>query len=67
MTEFVGSNVPPYAILSHTWEVDDKEVTFKDITEDTGKNKAGYDKIEFCGKQTASDGLQYFWVDACCI
>ena len=67
MTEFVRNDVPPYAILSHTWGADDEEVTFKDLTEGTGKNKAGYDKIEFCGKQAASDGLQYFWVDTCCI
>src|SRR6266568_2116349 len=67
ITEFVGNDVPPYAILSHTWGADDQEVTFKDLTEGTGKNKAGYGKIEFCGKQAASDGLQYFWVDTCCI
>jgi hypothetical protein len=67
MTEFAANNVPPYAILSHTWGTNDEEVTFKDLTEGTGNNKAGYDKIEFCGKQAASDGLQYFWVDTCCI
>jgi hypothetical protein len=43
------------------------EVTFKDLMEGTGKNKAGYDKIRFCAKQAASDSLQYFWVDTCCI
>ena len=35
--------------------------------EGTGKSKAGYVKIRFCGKQAASDRLQYFWVDTCCI
>jgi len=34
---------------------------------DTGKSKAGYEKILFCGKQAARDHLQYFWVDTCCI
>jgi len=33
----------------------------------TGKSKAGYDKIRFCGEQARRDGLQYFWVDTCCI
>ena len=33
----------------------------------TGKDKAGYDKIQFCGGQAARDGLQHFWVDTCCI
>jgi len=29
--------------------------------------KAGYEKIQFCGEQARRDGLQYFWVDTCCI
>jgi len=33
----------------------------------TDKNKAGYGKIQFCGEQARRDGLQYFWVDTCCI
>jgi len=65
--EFVGDNIPPYAILSHTWGKDDEEVTFKDLVDCTGKSKAGYAKIQFCGHQIACDGLQYFWVDTCCI
>ncbi|OCK97642.1 HET-domain-containing protein, partial [Cenococcum geophilum 1.58] len=67
LTEFVGDNVPGYAILSHTWGDDSEEVTFKDLAEGGGKSKAGYSKIRFCGEQAASDGLQYFWVDTCCI
>jgi hypothetical protein len=56
-----------YAILSHTWGEDSDEVTFKDIHDGSGRDKAGYDKIKFCGEQAARDGLQYFWVDTCCI
>lgn len=67
LVEFTGNNIPPYAILSHTWGANDGEVTFKDLLEGTGKRKAGYNKIRFCGKQTAKDGLQFFWVDTCCI
>src|ERR1700722_15908795 len=67
LIEFVGNNIPRYAILSHTWGADDEEVTFKDLMEGTGKGKAGYEKIRFCGKQAANDGLQYSWVDTCCI
>ncbi|KAK4182006.1 NACHT domain-containing protein, partial [Podospora australis] len=33
----------------------------------TGKNKAGYAKIRFCGDQAWRDGLRFFWVDTCCI
>ena len=60
-------NIPRYAILSHTWGADSEEVTFRDLMEGTGKNKAGYDKIEFCRQQAASDGIHFFWVDTCCI
>jgi hypothetical protein len=31
------------------------------------KSKAGYGKIQFFGEQARRDGLQYFWVDTCCI
>ncbi|KAH5884706.1 hypothetical protein HBI91_003240 [Parastagonospora nodorum] len=31
------------------------------------KSKAGYRKLEFCGRQAAKDGLSFFWVDTCCI
>jgi hypothetical protein len=41
----VGDNIPRYAILSHTWGRDTEEVTFKDLVDSTGKDKAGYDKI----------------------
>ncbi|KAH8688669.1 hypothetical protein GQ44DRAFT_802460, partial [Phaeosphaeriaceae sp. PMI808] len=31
------------------------------------KSKAGYNKIWFCAQQAKRDGLEYFWVDTCCI
>ena len=65
--DLVGDDlIPPYAILSHTWK-EGQEVTFKDLMDGTGKSKSGYDKIRFCGQQAKRDGLQYFWVDTCCI
>ena len=60
-------NIPPYAILSHTWGDDDQEVTFQDVQRHIGQQKAGYRKLTFCGEQATSDGLQHFWVDTCCI
>lgn len=59
--------LPAYAVLSHTWGGDADEVTHRDIIEHTGTDKAGYGKIKFCGKQAAKDGLNYFWVNTCCI
>ncbi|KAK6066938.1 Vegetative incompatibility protein HET-E-1-like protein 7 [Seiridium cupressi] len=61
-------DTPPYAILSHTWETGpNNEVTFQDIQENRGKGKPGHRKILFCGQQAQRDGLEYFWVDTCCI
>ncbi|KAH5983398.1 hypothetical protein HBI84_247640 [Parastagonospora nodorum] len=59
--------IPPYAILSHTWGADAEEVTFADLAKGDGKHKPGYKKIRFCGEQAQQDGLQYFWIDTCCI
>ncbi|KAF8851241.1 HET-domain-containing protein [Acephala macrosclerotiorum] len=65
LTEFFESAIPKYAILSHRWGTE--EVTFKDLLDGRSKSKAGYGKIQFCGEQARRDGLQYFWVDTCCI
>ncbi|KAI9784183.1 MAG: hypothetical protein M1839_002689 [Geoglossum umbratile] len=67
LVEFVGKNIPCYAVLSHTWGPDDEEVTFNDLVNGAGKSKAGYRKIRFCGMQAANDHLRFFWVDTCCI
>ena len=57
LTQFFD-DVPPYAILSHTWGLE--EVTFRDIMEGNGTNRTGFDKIRFCGEQARRDGLRYF-------
>lgn len=67
--ETTSSDVPAYAILSHTWGKG--EVIFQDMEDsaDMSKavSKAGWKKIQFCAEQAAADGLQYFWIDTCCI
>ena len=63
----LNDDIPRYAILSHTWGADTEEVSFKDMMDGTGKRKPGYDKIQFCREQAGRDGLQYFWIDTCCI
>jgi hypothetical protein len=65
LIDFFADDIPEYAILSHRWEAE--EVTLADLTDGTGKKMAGYGKIQFCGEQARHDGLQYFWVDTCCI
>jgi hypothetical protein len=67
LTRFASNETPTYAILSHTWEAEDQEITFQDLVNGVKSNKMGYKKIQFCGEQAKRDGLQYFWVDSCCI
>jgi hypothetical protein len=63
---FNDDDSPPYAILSHTW-TEGQEVTYNELVASTGKDKTGYAKIRFCVDRAAEDGLEFSWVDTCCI
>ncbi len=65
ITEFMGTHVPPYAILSHTWE--DEEVTFQQMTDPKSALRTGYAKIQQTCALAARDGFAFAWVDTCCI
>ena len=43
--EFIGGNIPKYAILSHTWR--DGEVTYADMQTPLCRRKRGWKKIEY--------------------
>lgn len=60
---FSPQDAPPYAILSHTWSTG--EVSFQDILVGKAPDRKGYQKIESCCIQAASDGYKYLWVDTC--
>lgn len=73
---FHEAATPAYAILSHTWGTD--EVTFGEFESLSTLHKSsqtrarilqskGYYKIKKCCAQALEDGLQYAWVDTCCI
>jgi len=63
--EFNG-RTPPYCILSHTW--DGEEVSFQDFQNlEAAQELAGFGKIRFTCQQAELDGLEYAWVDTCCI
>jgi hypothetical protein len=65
---FVGDNIPPYAILSHTWGADGKEVSYHDIeTRKIEERGNGSKKLKGCCNQAKKDGLGYAWIDTCCI
>lgn len=60
-----GKEIPPYAILSHTWGPE--EVSYKDYVDNNGSSKLGYEKIaQFC-RLADSEGFNYVWIDTCCI
>lgn len=64
------ANPPAYAILSHTWGSKNDEVLYIDIKTNglAGcPEKAGKLKIEGCCRQAKEDGLEYAWIDTCCI
>jgi len=64
--ELIGTTTPPYAILSHTWG--DAELTFQDMLDPAAaRSKAGFAKVERCCQQALIDGLEWAWVDTCCI
>ena len=71
LEEFFDSQVPPYAILSHTWGhqevlLQDMQAPELDIRLDPRK-KEGFDKIVNSCAQAMKDGHQYIWIDTCCI
>lgn len=56
ITEF-GQDVPPYAILSHTWG--NEEISFVQIQEGTGSDLEGYRKVSESCRQARHDGLDF--------
>ncbi|KAL2174185.1 heterokaryon incompatibility protein-domain-containing protein [Thermothelomyces heterothallicus CBS 202.75] len=74
--EFHGSEIPQYAILSHTWGAE--EVTLQEVEafaryrrsrreHARHMQKAGFSKIDYACRQAIKDGYRYVWVDTCCI
>jgi hypothetical protein len=63
---FHDSKECKYAILSHTWDIE--EVTFNDIADlHHAKAMLGFAKIRWTCQLARDRGLQYAWVDTCCI
>jgi Heterokaryon incompatibility protein (HET) len=65
LEEFFEPDIPEYAILSHTWAKE--EVSFSIFNTPAASHKDGYRKIRFTCRQALISGLQYAWVDTCCI
>ncbi|RDK46475.1 HET-domain-containing protein [Aspergillus phoenicis ATCC 13157] len=65
LEEFVGHEIPKYAILSHTWGKD--EVSFQDMQTSTVTERKGYAKIKHSCERALQECIYYVWVDTCCI
>jgi len=69
LREFFTGNIPEFAILSHTWGLE--EVSFVEMKKpkyrEIAKRKAGFSKIKGCCVQAQKDGFEWAWVDSCCI
>ncbi|KAH8651169.1 heterokaryon incompatibility protein-domain-containing protein [Xylariales sp. PMI_506] len=67
--EFVSDyTIPPYAIVSHTWG--DGQISFRDwqfCCSREVQQMQGFSKIEYCCAQAAQDGIEWVWIDTCCI
>lgn len=42
LVDYSGRDLPPYAILSHTWGNEYEEVTFDDQVKAIGRNDSGF-------------------------
>lgn len=63
--EFVGSDIPKYAVLSHTWE--DGEFLFHNMGNVGARQLPGFAKVsKFC-ERARSESLEFAWIDTCCI
>lgn len=57
---------PPYAIISHTWDVE--EVSFHDIQDVPSDSQCkGFTKVSGCCHQARLAGYDWVWIDTCCI
>ncbi|KAF2761941.1 HET-domain-containing protein [Pseudovirgaria hyperparasitica] len=66
LLEIFVSDVPDYAILSHTWR--DEEISFEDMQQQAGLElKKGFAKLRNCCAYARREGFKYIWIDTCCI
>ena len=67
LKEFTGRQIPKYAILSHTW--DKEEVLYRDMVRGDEATRAmkGYGKIVRTCAKARRHGLEWAWIETCCI
>jgi hypothetical protein len=67
---FTGSDIPDYAILSHTWG--GEEITFEDLAKEpisnetaTARQKKGFTKVQGACSLAKSHRYEWIWIDSC--
>ncbi|KAK7450135.1 hypothetical protein VKT23_013017 [Stygiomarasmius scandens] len=60
-----STDIPPYAILSHTW--DNSEFTFQDINKKLQHKLSGFLKVQGACKHARKYDFEWIWIDTCCI
>lgn len=69
--EFIGDQVPAYAIISHRWT--NQEVSYQDFLNDRStiiqgfRQSYGWTKILKARAIAKVRGYRWFWLDSCCI
>lgn len=61
---FQEKQKPNYAILSHTWQSGD--MSFDDLN-NVPITTNGYRKVDMCCRLALAKGIEYVWIDTCCI
>ncbi|KAN0089131.1 hypothetical protein V8E51_019391 [Hyaloscypha variabilis] len=69
LEQFHTSEVPRFAILSHTWGSAVEEVSFQDMSANmsTAMEKPGFQKIRRACELAVLASLEYIHIDTCCI
>ncbi|KAM0461480.1 hypothetical protein ACHAPV_004185 [Trichoderma viride] len=83
LVDILDDNAPPYAIISHTWGSDEITIQllrrlggYSHLTSSPKPldkkrrailSKKGYVKIAGAARLAVSRGLDYLWIDTCCI
>ncbi|EPE09010.1 HET domain-containing protein [Ophiostoma piceae UAMH 11346] len=63
-----GRDIPPYAILSHTWTED--EISYREFSRGVSferQSSTGFLKIQHCCSVARGLGINWAWIDTCCI
>ncbi|KAK5625292.1 hypothetical protein RRF57_001008 [Xylaria bambusicola] len=72
LEDYIGREIPKYAILSHRWRPKGDEIIYEDIVYSRPKvwrvkKKGAAEKVTKACAEANRLGLEYIWIDTCCI